>query len=181
MEYYYIKIKILKILKHKIKGEGIEFSEEIINYIAKNIKYNIRVLEGAILTLLTQSIVLKKNKIDFQFAKKIIEDLVANLKSPVSVETIKKIVADYFGVPVKDIEGKSRKQQIVTARQIAMYFIKERLGLTLEATGKHFGGRDHSTVINAIKRVREQLDIKTDTPYKRAVNEIEEQINNYQY
>jgi chromosomal replication initiator protein len=99
---------------------------------------------------------------------------VGDVRSPMTIETIQRAVCEYFSVPEDLLRAKTRKQEIVNARQIAMYLAKELTNSSLKTIGLHFGGRDHSTVIHAYQSVEDQL--KLDTKFNANVQQIRRRL-----
>jgi chromosomal replication initiator protein len=163
----------IAILKRKAADYGMDISSEILEYIASNITNNIRELEGCLIKLLANAS-LNSVKIDFNLAKKIVKEIATDRKITVTVENITKIVCSYLGVAEDKIRDKTRRKEIVLARQLAMYLSKELTRSSLKSIGLQFGGRDHSTVIHACNTVEDSL-VK-DTSMKDIVNAIKTQI-----
>lgn len=161
------------ILDIKMKKEGLELEEKIKEYICYNIKNNIRELEGVIITLVAQS-TLNKKEIDLQLAKDVVNQFISQDNKEITVENIKLLVAEYFKVPVEKLHGKTRKRDIVIARQLSMYLAKNFTTNTLKDIGKNFGGRDHTTVLYSVKAVQDLMD--TDLVFKDKVVELEKQV-----
>jgi chromosomal replication initiator protein len=161
------------ILDVKMKKEGLELDEKIKEYICYNIKNNIRELEGVIITLVAQS-TLNKKEIDLQLAKDVVNQFISQDNKEITVENIKLLVAEYFKVPVEKLHGKTRKRDIVIARQLSMYLAKNFTTNTLKDIGKNFGGRDHTTVLYSVKAVQDLMD--TDLVFKDKVVELEKQV-----
>jgi chromosomal replication initiator protein len=161
------------ILDIKMKKEGLELEEKIKEYICYNIKNNIRELEGVIITLVAQS-TLNKKEIDLQLAKDVVNQFISQDSKEITVENIKLLVAEYFKVPVEKLHGKTRKRDIVIARQLSMYLAKNFTTNTLKDIGKNFGGRDHTTVLYSVKAVQDLMD--TDLVFKDKVVELEKQV-----
>lgn len=114
----------ISILKNKLYRDGVEMSDEIVEYVAKNIKSNVRELEGAIISLIAHSSFNKK-EVTLELAKQIVEKFVKNTKREVSIDYIQKVVSDYFQMDVSTLQSKTRKRHIVQARQLAMFFAKK--------------------------------------------------------
>ncbi|MBN2668329.1 MAG: chromosomal replication initiator protein DnaA [Bacteroidales bacterium] len=163
----------VKILKHKIYNSGIELSEEIIEYIASHLTTTIRDLEGAMVSLLAQS-TLNKKEITLELAKQIVDKFVKNTKREISIDYIQKVVCDYFDMPVDVLKSKTRKREIVQARQIAMYFAKTMTKSSLTSIGSQIGGKDHATVLHSCKTVNNLLE--TDKRFKLYIDEIEKKL-----
>ncbi|HHS13884.1 MAG TPA: chromosomal replication initiator protein DnaA [bacterium] len=142
----------IAILQKKAESDGIDLSMEIIEYISANITSNIRELEGALIKLLAISS-LKGVDIDLDLAKFVLRDIVNTKRKDISIEEIQRVVCQFYDIPDDLLRGKSRKQEIAFARQIAMYLCKEMTRFSLKSIGLHFGGRDHTTVIHAIRTV----------------------------
>ncbi|MGC9375152.1 MAG: chromosomal replication initiator protein DnaA [Bacteroidales bacterium] len=163
----------IAILKQKIYNDGIEISEEVIDYIASHITSNIRELEGALISLLAQS-TLNRKEITLELAKMMIDRLVKNSKKEISVDYIQKVVCDYFNLSPDLLQSKTRKREIVQARQIAMYFSKALTKSSLASIGALIGGKDHATVLHACKTVNNLMD--TDKRFKSQIETIEKKL-----
>ncbi|MFW5658780.1 MAG: chromosomal replication initiator protein DnaA, partial [Bacteroidota bacterium] len=125
------------ILRHKMHMEGITIPEEVVDYIAYNITKSIRELEGAMISILAQSS-FNKREIDMELAREIVKNFVQNANREISIDSIQKIVSDYFQLPVEKLKEKTRKREIVQARQISMYFAKMYTKSSLKLIGLHF-------------------------------------------
>lgn len=158
------------ILKKKAEKEKIKVPDDVIYYIAENIKSNIRELEGALIRLLAHAS-LNNSEITLDFTKKILSGIFGKLeKKKVSADEIKSVVSLYFSISVEDIEGGKRSQDYTIPRQIAMFLIREFTNLSLPQIGSLFGGRDHTTVLYSIDKIKREL--KKDENLKAAVEEI---------
>lgn len=162
------------ILERKANDNGIELSHDVIEFIAHNFKSNVRDLEGAIIKLLAFASLQHVDEIEPQMAKQVLRDMIKDSHTTVSIEQIQNYVCDYFGIDTNKVREKTRKQEIVEARQIAMYLSKQFTDSSLKTIGLHFGGRDHSTVIHAISTVEERM--QTTAKQKRMVNELHQKI-----
>ena len=140
---------------------------------AHSIDNNIRELEGALISLLAQAS-LNRKEIDIDLAKQILKNFVKNASKEISIEYIQKLVCDFFGIGVDQVKSKTRKREIVQARQISMYFSKDLTKSSLKTIGMHFGGRDHSTVIHACQTVNDLIE--TDKKFKSDVEELSKRI-----
>jgi chromosomal replication initiator protein len=163
----------IAILEKKMYSDGIELPREVVEFVAYNINTNIRELEGALISLLAQSS-LNKKEIDLDLAKKIIKNFVKSVSREVSIDYIQKTVCEYFDISIDKLKEKTRKRQIVQARQLSMYLAKSYTKNSLKVIGKHFGGRDHSTVIHSCQAVQNLLD--TDPEFKENVDDIQKKI-----
>ncbi len=132
-----------------------------------------RELEGALTSLLAQAS-LNKKEIDLELAKKIIKNFVKSVSREVSIDYIQKTVCEHFGVAVEKLREKTRKRQIVQARQLSMFLAKNYTKNSLKVIGKHFGGRDHSTVIHSCQAIQNLLD--TDAKFKESVQDVQKKI-----
>ncbi len=160
----------LGIVKNKLFRDGVEMSEEIVEYVAKNVRTNIRELEGAIISLIAHSS-FNKQDVDLNLAEKIVANYVKKSKREVSIDEIQKVVSDYFDMDVQTLQSKTRKRDIVQARQIAMFFAKKLTKNSLANIGKSIGQRDHATVLHACKTVQ-NLE-STDKQFKRFIEDLE--------
>ena len=163
----------IAILRKKTYKDGIELPEDVIEYVATHITDNIRELEGALISLLAQS-TLNKKEITLDLAKEMIDKLIKNTKREVSIDYIQKVVCNYFEIPTDSIQSKTRKREIVQARQVAMYFSKNLTKSSLATIGAQIGGKDHATVLHACKTVNNLLE--TDKLFKGQIEEIEKKL-----
>lgn len=164
----------IAILDKKIYMDGIDIPKEIIEYIAYSITTNIRELEGALISILAQSS-LNKKSITLELAKQMIDKFVKNTAHEISIDYIQKMVCDYFELPIEMLKSKTRRREVVQARQIAMYFAKQMTKSSLSTIGMHCGGKDHATVLHACRTVNNLMD--TDKKFKASVVELEKKIN----
>ena len=144
----------IAILKRKSGDYGMSISNEIIEYIASSITSNIRELEGCLIKLLANASLNSKD-INLDLAKKTVREIATDRKVNITIESITKIVCDYYKIDENKIRDKTRKKEVVLARQVAMYLSKEMTKSSLKTIGLHFGGRDHSTVIHACTAIEE--------------------------
>ena len=164
----------VSILKNKLYRDGVEMPDDIIEYVAKNIKSNVRELEGAIISLIAQSSFNKK-EITIDLARIIVEKFVKNTKREVSIDYIQKIVSDYFQMDVDTLQSKTRKRHIVQARQLAMFFAKKLTKASLASIGSQIGKRDHATVLHACKTVNNLSS--TDKQFRKYVEDITKKLS----
>ena len=164
----------VSIVKNKLYRDGVEMSEDVIEYVAKNIKTNVRELEGAIISLIAQSSFNKK-EITLGLAKEIVEKFVKNTKREVSIDYIQKVVSDYFQMDVETLQSKTRKRHIVQARQLAMFFAKKFTKASLASIGSQIGQRDHATVLHACKTV-DNLS-STDKQFRKYVEDLTKKLS----
>lgn len=163
----------IAILRKKSETDGIELPQDVVECIAANVTSNIRELEGCLISLLAKASLEGKN-ITVDLAREVLKVVVGDIKSPMTIEEIQRVVCDYLNIPADLIRAKTRKQEIVGARQIAMYLAKELTNSSLKTIGLHFGGRDHSTVIHAYQSVEDQM--KLDPKYQTTVSQIKRKI-----
>lgn len=163
----------IAILSKKIYNDGIEIPEEVVEYIATHITDNIRELEGALISLLAQS-TLNKKEITLDLTKEMIDKLIKNTKREISIDYIQKVVCNYFNIGVEQLQSKTRKREIVQARQVAMYFSKSLTKSSLATIGSQIGGKDHATVLHACKTVNNLIE--TDKRFRVQIDEIEKKL-----
>ncbi len=144
----------IAILRRKAIQEGLNAPPEVLEYIASRISTNIRELEGALIRV-TAFASLNRQSVDLQLAEIVLKDLIPEAAGPqITAATIMGQTASYFGLSIEDLCGTSRSRVLVTARHIAMYLCRELTDLSLPKIGQQFGGRDHTTVINADRKIR---------------------------
>jgi chromosomal replication initiator protein len=164
----------ISILKNILYRDGVEMPDEIIEYVARNIKSNVRELEGAIISLIAQSSFNKK-EVTLDLTKSIVEKFVKNVKREISIDYIQKVVSDYFQLDVDTLQSKTRKRHVVQARQLAMFFAKKFTKASLANIGSQIGDRDHATVLHACKTV-DNL-VSTDKQFKKFVEDIHKKLS----
>src|ERR1700722_7400975 len=144
----------IAILRRKAIQEGLNAPPEALEYIASRISTNIRELEGALIRV-TAFPSLNRQSVDLQLAEIVLKDLIPEAQGPeITAATIMGQTASYFGLSIDDLCGTSRSRVLVTARHIAMYLCRELTDLSLPKIGQQFGGRDHTTVMNADRKIR---------------------------
>ncbi len=161
------------IIKNKLQADGIDIPNEVLEYIAHTVDTNIRELEGVVVSLIAHSS-LTNSEINLELAKRVLKNIVKEIDSEVGIDYIQKTVSEYFNVELDLLKAKTRKKEIVIARQVAMYFSKDYTNHSLKSIGYHFGGRDHSTVIHAVQSVNDMLD--TDAKFRYAVDELKKKL-----
>ncbi len=140
------------ILINKAISEGSEMPEEVAFFVAKNVRSNVRELEGALRKILAYARFNQK-EVSIQLAREALRDLLSIQNRQISVENIQKTVADYYKIKVADMYSKKRPASIARPRQIAMYLAKELTQKSLPEIGESFGGRDHTTVLHAVRKI----------------------------
>jgi chromosomal replication initiator protein len=163
----------IAIIEKKLYKDGVEMPKDVVEYLAYSITTNIRELEGALISILAQSS-LNKKAINLDLAKKMIDKFVKNTSREISIDYIQKVVSDYFGLPLEAIHSKTRKREIVQARQLAMYFSKKLTKASLATIGLHCGNKDHATVLHACRTVNNLIE--TDKQFRNYVEELDKKI-----
>ena len=163
----------MAIINRKMQADGIIIPDNVIEYLAYSVDTNIRELEGVLISLIANSSLVKK-EIDLELAKQTLKSIVHDIDSEVGIDYIQKTVSEFFKVSIDQLKDKTRKKEIVMARQLAMYYSKEYTSLSLKSIGYHFGGRDHSTVIHAVQTVNDLYD--TDNNFKKYVDELRKKL-----
>ncbi len=163
----------ISILQNKLFRDGVDMPEEIVDYIAKNIKSNVRELEGVLVSMIAQA---SFNRKEFTLAltKQIVDKFVKNTKREVSIDQIQKVVSSYFDLDVATLQSKTRKRHIVQARQLAMYFAKRMTKASLASIGSQIGKRDHATVLHACKTVDNLTE--TDKQFRKYVEDLTKKL-----
>ncbi len=162
------------IIRKKLAQSQLKLAEELVEYLASGIETNVRDIEGVITSLAAHG-VLQQAKIDLALIHQVLDDIDTRVPNEVSLDYIQKTVAAHCKVSVRDLTSKSRKRELVVARQIAIYFTKQHTDYSLKRIGQHFGGRDHSTIVYAIQSVQDRL--ATDRGFKATVEELKRMIN----
>lgn len=165
----------MAILQRKIEDDNFSIGEDIISYIANSVTSNIRELEGSLIRLLAYAS-LRGEEINLEMARNVLSDAFGIKKHAISIETIKKKVADEFDVGVDMLSAKKKTQNIAQARQVAMYLSRTLTKNSLKAIGDAFGGRDHSTVIHARNLVERLLN--EDSDFRDRVNKLNRRLSN---
>ncbi len=164
---------MMAILDHKSETAGISFAPEVRQYICDHVRNNIRELEGVIVNLSAHASLTGK-EIGIDLAQKVIHNVVVHTGNVITLDHIKKCVADHYEVPIDKLKSQTRKRNIVLARQLSMYFAKNITNYSLKAIGDSFGGRDHSTVIYSVRAVNDMMD--TNSEFKRTVKDLEKKL-----
>lgn len=147
----------MAIIKKKADIEGFDISDEVFEYIASNIKSNIRELEGALTKIVAFSRV-SKQTVDLDFAKDVLKDIISpDEKKELTIDLIVSVVAEHFDISTADISSKKKSQDIVYPRQIAMYLCRHLTETSLKQIGSVLGKRDHTTVMHAIEKIEKDL------------------------
>jgi chromosomal replication initiator protein len=164
----------IAILRKKAEDDHIDIPQDVIEFIASHVKSNIRELEGCYIGLIARH-TLEQCPLDVRLAETVLRNIISLEKRDITVEQIQRAVADRFKVPENTLRAKTRKQEVVVPRQVAMYLSKIMTRSSLKTIGLHFGGRDHTTIIHACKAVERML--QGDEELRLTVRELEKQIS----
>ena len=161
----------LEMLRARADREGIQLKEEVLEFLAQRIKSNFRELEGALISLLANATLAHK-EITVQLAESITEKIVGEEQNDVTIDKVQRVVCEYFKITRDELLSKTRKRQIVQARQIAMYMSRILItNCSLSTIGAEIGGKDHATVLHACTTVTDLMS--TDKTFKQYVTDIE--------
>ncbi|MBO4820114.1 MAG: chromosomal replication initiator protein DnaA [Prevotella sp.] len=160
----------IDILNAKIKHDGLDIPQDVVQYIAENANGSVRDLEGVVNSLMAYSIVYNK-RIDINFAENILKRSVKMDNRPITVDEIVDKVCEFYNVPVEEVGGKSRKRNLVIARQVSMYLAQKHTKMPAARIGKLIAGRDHSTVLHSCEKVEERM--KIDKQFSEEIINIE--------
>ncbi len=164
----------IAILRKKVENERIQIPDDVIQIIAENAKSNIRELEGSLIRILACSS-LTCQEINVDMAQEVLQDIIkGSSKKKINIQTIQKVVSQYFDVPLESLKARTRISNVVIARQVGMLLSRELTGLPLVQIGKRFGGRDHSTVLHSIKKVHKLA--KGDIAFSRKIQTIKDEL-----
>ena len=161
------------ILKMKSRIRGFEIPEDVIAFLAENIEKNIRELEGAITKVIGYSTLMGR-KIDLEMTHEAMRDVIKKELRVISIDHIARAVMERFNLKLSELQSKKRNKSIAQPRQIAMYISKEITDHSLQEIGAYFGGRDHTTVLYACRRVERR--IMADDRFSSLVDELVRQI-----
>lgn len=163
-----------EIVLYKAKKDGIVFSSEVVEYICKYVNNNVRELEGAMISLLAQATFNKKS-LTVELVRDVLGKTVRKQKTEdLTVDKIQKVVCDHFHIEAELMQSKTRKREVVQARQLAMYFCKTYTKASLSFIGSQIGKKDHATVLYACKAVTDMIE--TDRKFKVQVEEIQKKL-----
>ena len=162
----------LEMLKARAFREGVrtQIAEDVLAYLAARIKSNFRELEGALISLIANATLAHK-EITIELAEKVTENIVGEEHNELTIDKVQRVVCDYFNVTKEDLLSKTRKRNIVQARQIAMYMSRNLISCSLSTIGAEIGGKDHATVLHACNTVTDLMS--TDKTFKQYVSDIE--------
>jgi chromosomal replication initiator protein len=163
----------LAILKKKTCHCGIELSDEILEFLVVNISKNIKELDSVLISLYIQSTINRK-EITLDLARQMVESLTSTSNREITIEHIQQIVCDYYKIPIEIIQSKTRKSEIVQARQVSMFFSKSLTKATLASIGSCIGGKDHATVLHACKTVYKLIE--ENEQFSSQIKELEKRL-----
>ena len=163
------------ILRNKIRRDGLQFPPEVVDYIAENVSDSVRDLEGIIISIMAHSTIYNRD-IDLELAQRIVKKITHNENKPVTVEDIIRTVCSHYGLEPNTIHTKSRKRDVVQARQVAMYLAKTYTDLSTAKIGNLIGNRDHATVLHACKTIKALKDV--DKAFQTEIDEIQAELKN---
>ncbi len=158
------------ILRNKIRRDGLQFPPEVIDYIAQNVSDSVRDLEGVVISIMAHATIYNR-EVDLDLAQRIVRKISRNESKPITIDTIIDTVCSHFGLEPSAIHTKSRKRDVVQARQIAMYLAKNNTDYSASKIGTLIGGKDHATVLHACKTIRELREV--DKTFRTEVDEIQ--------
>ncbi len=164
----------LEMLKSRSSREGVELSDDVLKFLATNINSNFRELEGALISLIANATLAHK-AITVDLARQITGQLVGETHNEITIGKVQQVVCDYFNITRDDLLSKTRKRNIVQARQIAMYMSRTLINCSLSAIGVESGGKDHATVLHACATVEDLM--ATDKVFKQYVTDIEKLLS----
>jgi chromosomal replication initiator protein len=165
----------IAILQKKSESERVELPDDVCQFIASNIRSNVRELEGALIRLVAYSS-LTGAEINLPMAQQVLKNIIDQQTRKVTIEAIQKMVSDQFGLRLPEIKAKNNSRQIVFPRQIAMYLCKHLTEASLPEIGRQFGGKHHTTVLHSIEKINVQR--KDDKDLNRVLNKLTEQLSN---
>jgi len=169
----------IAILRKKADIESLEIPNEVIIYIANKIQSNIRELEGALTKVIAYSSLVDR-EMNQDIAQEALKDLLLKSNKEnrrIDINSIQKVVSEYYNLDLDDMKTKKRTQNIAFPRQIAMYLSREITDLSLPQIGENFGGRDHTTVIHAHNKIQEKYD--KDNDFRNVINKLTEKIKTF--
>jgi chromosomal replication initiator protein len=164
-----------KILRNKVKQDGLNISDTIIDYIAENVTDHVRDLEGIITSLVAHSLVYNRD-VDLELAKRVVSKTIKMEKKQITLEKIQDVVSSYFKINLSEIHSKSRKREIVQARQVTMFLSKKYTDHSYSHIGNMVGKRDHATVLHACKTIQDSMDV--DKGFRLTMKDIEALLQN---
>ena len=159
----------MAILRKKIQREPIAVPDDVIYFIAEQIRTNIRELEGALIRVAAYSL-LEGCPMTLEMTKMVLKDMVKETVNNISVELVQERVSEFFKIPISDLRAKRRHKSIVFPRQMAMYLSRQLTSMSLPEIGGAFGGKDHTTVLHSCKKI--EKDVNQDPKIKNIVDQL---------
>ena len=161
-------------LKARCFREGVSISDKVLEFLASRVKSNFRELEGALISLVAHA-TLAHTEVTVEMASSITDKIVGEEHTEVTMDKVQRVVCEYFNITRDSLLSKSRKRQIVQARQIAMYMSRNLIsGCSLSTIGSELGGKDHATVLHACNTVSDLMS--TSKAFRQYVNDIEKML-----
>jgi chromosomal replication initiator protein len=157
------------ILKKKLELESAKVPDDVVYFIAEQIKTNIRELEGALIRVVAYSL-LEEQPLSLAMAKNVLKDMVKETVKIISVEMIQKMVSEFFNLNIMDLKTSRRSQHVVLPRQIAMYLTRKLTRHSLPEIGNAFGGKDHTTVMHSCKKIEQ--DMHTNAELRKIIDQL---------
>lgn len=164
----------MAILQSKADNTEVDIPANVAEFICFHIQHNIRQLEGVLNNLVLHKGVMGNDAIDLKLAKEVLKNFVTEINKEVTPEVIQRTVAEYYNLEVENLASATRRRQVVLARQISMFLVKEYTDQSLKSIGRMFGGRDHSTVLYSIKTVKDLME--TNDEIRKSLGELERKI-----
>jgi len=165
----------LEMLRSRAFREGISIGDDVLEYLASRVKTNFRELEGSLISVIAQA-TMARQELTVELAERVIGKIVGEEVNSLSIDKVQKAVCDYFGITREAMQSKSRKRQIVQARQIAMYLSRNLISnCSLATIGAEIGGKDHATVLHSCSTVQDLMS--TDRVFRKYVNDIESMLS----
>lgn len=161
------------ILQSKVSRDGLDFPSEVLDYIAENVSESVRDLEGIVISIMARSMILNK-EIDVDLAKHIVGKSIHKETKAITIEEIISAVCKWFGMEIETIHSKSRKREVVQARQISMFLAKKHTDASSSRIGQKIGDKDHATVLHAYKTIKDLMEV--DKQLKKDVEELEKTL-----
>lgn len=163
------------ILRKKAEAENYNVPDDVIAYMAQNIQSNIRKLEGALIRIYAYASLTNKKEVTLELAQEALKNLISNNKK-ITINDIKEVVASYYNITVDELVSKRKTKNIAYPRQIAMYIARKLTDCSLPKIGDEFGGRDHSTVLHAYNKIKNDMEKSLDE--KKNVDDLISMLNN---
>ena len=167
----------LAILQNELNLMNKEISQDVVEYIAKNVQTNIREMKACLITMLNYAELMKK-PLTIEIAEKQLRNTVSQISdSSITIDTIQKVVADHYNISISDMKSRKRPKKVVIPRQIAIYIARELGDYSYPELGNEFGGKDHTTIMHSYEKVADQL--KTDSVLDSTIQMLIRNIKEY--